>query len=57
MFIYIYIGYVGDEEATAAILDSDGWLRTGDLCYIDNEGFLFFVDRIKEMIKYNGYQV
>lgn len=57
MFIYIYIGYVGDEEATAAILDSDGWLRTGDLCYIDDEGFLFFVDRIKEMIKYNGYQV
>lgn len=57
MFIYIYIGYVGDEEATATILDSDGWLRTGDLCYIDDEGFLFFVDRIKEMIKYNGYQV
>ncbi|KAK9277318.1 hypothetical protein L1049_006859 [Liquidambar formosana] len=50
-------GYVGDEEATAAILDSEGWLRTGDLCYIDNEGFLFYVDRIKELIKYKGYQV
>ncbi|KDP26770.1 hypothetical protein JCGZ_17928 [Jatropha curcas] len=50
-------GYVGDEEATAATLDSEGWLRTGDLCYIDNEGFLFFVDRIKELIKYKGYQV
>lgn len=55
--LFIYIGYVGDEEATAAVLDSDGWLRTGDLCYIDNEGFLFFVDRIKEMIKCKGYQV
>ncbi|EEF47518.1 4-coumarate--CoA ligase-like 9 [Ricinus communis] len=50
-------GYVNDEAATAATLDSEGWLRTGDLCYIDNEGFLFFVDRIKELIKYKGYQV
>ncbi|XP_044489224.1 4-coumarate--CoA ligase-like 9 isoform X3 [Mangifera indica] len=50
-------GYIGDEEATANILDSEGWLRTGDLCYIDSEGFLFYVDRIKEMIKYRGYQV
>ncbi|XP_022775637.1 4-coumarate--CoA ligase-like 9 [Durio zibethinus] len=50
-------GYVDDEEATAATLDTEGWLRTGDLCYINNEGFLFFVDRIKELIKYKGYQV
>ncbi|XP_031254567.1 4-coumarate--CoA ligase-like 9 [Pistacia vera] len=50
-------GYVGDEEATANVLDSAGWLRTGDLCYIDNEGFLFYLDRIKELIKYKGYQV
>ncbi|XVF85208.1 hypothetical protein PTKIN_Ptkin17bG0099500 [Pterospermum kingtungense] len=50
-------GYVDSEEATAAVLDSEGWLRTGDLCYINNEGFLFFVDRIKELIKYKGYQV
>ncbi|KAM0984339.1 hypothetical protein ACFX15_011382 [Malus domestica] len=48
-------GYVGDEAATAAILDSEGWLKTGDICYID--GFLFFVDRLKELIKYKGYQV
>lgn len=52
-----FTGYIGDEEATANILDSEGWLRTGDLCYIDSEGFLFYVDRIKEMIKYRGYQV
>uniref|UniRef100_A0A5B7A944 Putative 4-coumarate--CoA ligase-like 9 n=1 Tax=Davidia involucrata TaxID=16924 RepID=A0A5B7A944_DAVIN len=50
-------GYVDDEEATAAVLDSEGWLRTGDLCYFDSEGYLFYVDRIKELIKYKGYQV
>ncbi|RZB46894.1 4-coumarate--CoA ligase-like 9 isoform C [Glycine soja] len=49
-------GYVGDPEATSATL-VDGWLRTGDLCYFDNEGFLYVVDRLKELIKYKGYQV
>ena len=51
------VDYLGDAAATTEILDSDGWLRTGDLCYIDNEDFLFFVERIKELIKYKGYQV
>ncbi|GMI70819.1 hypothetical protein like AT5G63380 [Hibiscus trionum] len=51
---FIMKGYVDNEEAT---LDPEGWLRTGDLCYINNEGYLFFVDRIKELIKYKGYQV
>lgn len=50
-------GYAGDEAATAATLDSEGWLKTGDLCYFDSEGFLFIVDRLKELIKYKGYQV
>ncbi|KAF8040876.1 hypothetical protein BT93_B2941 [Corymbia citriodora subsp. variegata] len=50
-------GYVGDEQATRAIVNAEGWLRTGDLCYIDGQGFLFYVDRIKEIIKYKGYQV
>ncbi|XP_061344468.1 4-coumarate--CoA ligase-like 9 [Gastrolobium bilobum] len=49
-------GYVGDPEATSATL-GDGWLRTGDLCYFDNEGFMYVVDRLKELIKYKGYQV
>ncbi|XP_028791684.1 4-coumarate--CoA ligase-like 9 [Neltuma alba] len=50
-------GYVGDEEATAGTLDSEGWLKTGDLCYFDSDGFLFIVDRLKELIKYKAYQV
>ncbi|KAH6821374.1 OPC-8:0 CoA ligase1, partial [Perilla frutescens var. hirtella] len=45
-------GYFSNEEATASTLDSEGWLRTGDLCYIDEDGFIFVVDRLKELIKY-----
>uniref|UniRef100_A0A803PHE9 4-coumarate--CoA ligase n=1 Tax=Cannabis sativa TaxID=3483 RepID=A0A803PHE9_CANSA len=54
---FVMKGYVGDNEATAAVVDPEGWLKTGDLCYIDNEGYLFIVDRLKELIKYKGYQV
>ncbi|KAI4348283.1 hypothetical protein L6164_009020 [Bauhinia variegata] len=49
-------GYVGDSEASSATL-VDGWLKTGDLGYIDQEGFLYIVDRLKELIKYKAYQV
>ncbi|CAO2167398.1 unnamed protein product [Urochloa humidicola] len=50
-------GYVGDDEATAATMDSEGWLKTGDLCYFNEDGLLYIVDRLKELIKYKGYQV
>ncbi|GLJ23856.1 hypothetical protein SUGI_0453320 [Cryptomeria japonica] len=50
-------GYFSNPEATVSALDKDGWLRTGDLCYIDDEGYIFIVDRLKELIKYKGYQV
>ncbi|BFG32339.1 hypothetical protein CerSpe_186130 [Prunus speciosa] len=50
-------GYVGDDKATADTLDSAGWLKTGDLCFFDDEGFLYIVDRLKELIKYKAYQV
>ncbi|KAL4573857.1 hypothetical protein LXL04_020677 [Taraxacum kok-saghyz] len=54
---FIMKGYVDDKEVNDTTVDSDGWLRTGDLCYFDNQGFLFIVDRLKELIKYKGYQV
>ncbi|XP_058098489.1 probable CoA ligase CCL5 [Magnolia sinica] len=50
-------GYFSNPEATTSTLDSKGWLRTGDLCYIDEDGYIFVVDRLKELIKYKGYQV
>ncbi|KMZ61702.1 hypothetical protein ZOSMA_506G00010 [Zostera marina] len=55
--VCIMKGYLGDNKATSECLDSEGWLKTGDLCYFDNEGFLYIVDRFKELIKYKGYQV
>lgn len=50
-------GYFSNEEATTSTITPEGWLKTGDVCYIDSDGFLFVVDRLKELIKYKGYQV
>ena len=50
-------GYLNHAEATAASLDAEGWLRTGDVAYADEDGFFFIVDRLKEFIKYKAYQV
>lgn len=50
-------GYLGRPEATAALIDTDGWLHTGDVGYTDTDGWLFVVDRVKELIKYKGFQV
>ncbi|MFD7652997.1 AMP-binding protein [Actinosynnema sp. NPDC059797] len=50
-------GYLNNPEATAATLDADGWLHTGDVAVIDEGGLVTIVDRVKELIKYKGYQV
>ena len=50
-------GYLNNPEATAATLDSDGWLHTGDVAIIDDDHHMTIVDRVKELIKYNGFQV
>ncbi|XP_051166631.1 luciferin 4-monooxygenase-like [Leptopilina boulardi] len=50
-------GYCDDEEATHATIDEDGFLHTGDVGYYDEEGYFYIVDRVKELIKYKGFQV
>jgi acyl-CoA synthetase (AMP-forming)/AMP-acid ligase II len=50
-------GYLNRPEATADMITADGWLRTGDVGTIDGAGQLFVVDRLKELIKYKGFQV
>ncbi len=50
-------GYLGNEEATNATIDEEGFLHTGDIATVSAEGYVTIVDRLKELIKYKGYQV
>ncbi|XP_061343091.1 4-coumarate--CoA ligase-like 6 [Gastrolobium bilobum] len=50
-------GYLNNEEATMSIIDKDGWLHTGDVVYFDQDGYLHISDRLKDIIKYKGFQI
>lgn len=50
-------GYLNDPVSTAATIDIEGWLHTGDIGYVDDDNEVYIVDRVKEIIKYKGFQV
>ncbi|MGH9838760.1 MAG: AMP-binding protein [Blastocatellia bacterium] len=51
---HLMAGYLNRPEETARAIDSEGWLRTGDVGYVDDEGYFYVVDRIGKLIKHNG---
>jgi 4-coumarate--CoA ligase len=53
----VMLGYSNNAEANKSVFTEDRFLRTGDIGYIDEDGFVFIVDRVKELIKYKGHQV
>ncbi|HEX4789514.1 MAG TPA: AMP-binding protein [Actinospica sp.] len=53
----VMLGYLDDTAATDAMIDEEGFLHTGDIATVDADGCVTIVDRIKELIKYKGYQV
>jgi acyl-CoA synthetase (AMP-forming)/AMP-acid ligase II len=53
----VMVGYLNNDAATAATITADGWLRTGDIAIVDEDGYYSIVDRLKELIKYKGFQV
>ena len=53
----VLTGYLNNPSATRQLLTADGWVRTGDIGHIDEDGYLFITDRLKELIKVKGFQV
>ena len=56
-FSFIISGYLNNLEATAATIDEEGWVHSGDIGYYDDDLHFFVIDRLKELIKYKAYQV
>ena len=50
-------GYLNNPKATAETITAEGWLRTGDIGHFDEDGYLYITDRLKELVKYKGFQV
>ena len=50
-------GYLGDHSATAELIEEGDWVRTGDIGHIDDDGFVYVVDRLKDLILVNGWSV
>lgn len=53
----VFVGYWNDPEATARVLDADGWLHTGDIATVDGDGYLYLLDRAKDLIIVSGFNV
>lgn len=53
----VFLGYYEDPDATAAVLTDDGWLMTGDMATTDDDGYLYLVDRTKDLIIVSGFNV
>ncbi len=53
----VFAGYYNDPETTASVLTSDGWLKTGDMATVDDDGFLYLVDRAKDLVIVSGFNV
>lgn len=53
----VFLGYLNEPEATAKVLTADGWLRTGDIAVVDDDGYLYLVDRAKDLVIVSGFNV
>ncbi|XP_019525799.2 probable 4-coumarate--CoA ligase 1 [Aedes albopictus] len=54
---FTFLGYYGNDQARGDMLDGDGWLHSGDIGRFDDDGYLYVVDRKKEMFKYNNFPI